>query len=51
LPEIPDLVLGSDILNKGGIFILEHPGNYTFTANPRFQQHRKYGGVNFSFFS
>lgn len=51
LPEIPDLVLSTDILNDGGIFILEHPGNYSFTAHPRFQQQRKYGGVNLSFFS
>lgn len=51
LPEIPDLILGSEILNDGGVFILEHPGNYSFTAHPRFQQQRKYGGVNLSFFS
>jgi 16S rRNA (guanine(966)-N(2))-methyltransferase RsmD len=51
LSEIPDLVLSSDILNEGGLFILEHPGNYSFTAHPRFQQQRKYGGVNLSFFS
>jgi 16S rRNA G966 N2-methylase RsmD len=36
---------------KPGVFILEHPGNYSFTAHPRFQQLRKYGGVSFSFFS
>ncbi|MEA3463051.1 MAG: RsmD family RNA methyltransferase [Bacteroidota bacterium] len=51
LPELPDLIFGSAILNKEGLFILEHPGNYSFTAHPRFFQHRKYGGVNFTFFS
>jgi 16S rRNA (guanine(966)-N(2))-methyltransferase RsmD len=51
IPELPDLVTGTDILNSKGIFILEHPGNYSFTAHPRFLQHRKYGGVNFTFFS
>lgn len=51
LAELPDLVLGTRILNEEGTFILEHPGNYTFTAHPRFQQQRKYGGVNFSFFA
>jgi 16S rRNA (guanine(966)-N(2))-methyltransferase RsmD len=51
LEELPNLVLNTEILNKGGVFILEHPGNYSFTAHPRFQQQRKYGGVNFSFFS
>ncbi|MDF1574107.1 MAG: RsmD family RNA methyltransferase [Bacteroidales bacterium] len=51
LAGLPDLVLSTKILNKEGLFILEHPGNFSFTAHPRFQQHRKYGGVNFSFFS
>lgn len=51
LAEIPGLVLSSAILNDGGVFILEHPGSYSFTANPRFQRQRKYGGVNLSFFS
>ena len=51
LAEIPDLVMGTNILNEQGVFILEHPGNHSFTAHSRFQQQRKYGGVNFSFFS
>ena len=51
LADLPDLVMATDILNNEGVFILEHPGNYSFTAHPRFLQHRKYGGVNFTFFS
>jgi len=51
LAELPDLIFSTDILIKQGVFILEHPGSYSFTAHPRFQQHRKYGGVNFTFFS
>lgn len=51
LAELPDLVFSTEILNEKGILILEHPGNYSFTAHTRFQQHRKYGGVNFTFFS
>jgi 16S rRNA (guanine966-N2)-methyltransferase len=51
LAELPDLIFSTDILNKQGVFILEHPGNYSFTAHPHFQHHRKYGGVNFTFFS
>ncbi|MEN8228597.1 MAG: RsmD family RNA methyltransferase [Bacteroidota bacterium] len=51
LAELPDLVLSTDILHIDGIFILEHPASYTFTAHPRFFQHRKYGGVNFTMFS
>lgn len=51
LSELPELIFSSDILNKEGLFILEHPGNYSFTAHPHFFQHRKYGGVNFTFFT
>ena len=51
LAELPDLVFSTDILNELGVFILEHPGNHSFTAHSRFQQLRKYGGVNFSFYS
>lgn len=51
LDELPDLIFGTDILNKDGVFILEHPGSQSFTAHSHFLQHRKYGGVNFTFFS
>ena len=51
LTELPDLVFQTQILNKEGVFILEHPGNYSFTAHPHFIRQRKYGGVNFSFFA
>ncbi|MBQ9665236.1 MAG: RsmD family RNA methyltransferase [Bacteroidaceae bacterium] len=48
LQEIPDAAL--PLLADGGIFILEHGGNYDFSAHPRFIDHRNYGSVNFSFF-
>jgi 16S rRNA (guanine(966)-N(2))-methyltransferase RsmD len=51
LSELPDLIFRTEILNSEGIFILEHPGKHSFTAHPHFSQHRKYGGVNFTFFS
>jgi len=51
LPEIPDQVLNSNLLNDSGIFILEHPKEFNFTSHPRFSELRKYGKVNFSFFS
>ena len=51
LAELPDLVLSTNLLNAEGLFILEHPASYTFVAHPRFSQHRKYGGVNFTIFS
>ncbi len=51
LPTLPDKVFNSDVLTDDGIFILEHPKEYTFEDNPHFWQHRAYGKVNFSFFA
>lgn len=51
LAELPDLVLSTELLTGDGLFILEHPASVTFTAHPRYLQHRKYGGVNFTMFS
>ena len=50
IEEIPDLVLGNNLLAKDGIFILEHGKSNTFTSHPRFVSHRNYGSVNFTFF-
>jgi 16S rRNA (guanine(966)-N(2))-methyltransferase RsmD len=47
---LPDLVLDNNILKGDGLFILEHSRNQDFTKHPEFDQHRKYGNVNFSFF-
>ena len=51
LAEIPDLVLSQEnILNEGGLFVLEHGKTYDFTSHPRCIDHRTYGSVNFTFF-
>ena len=50
LADLPELVLGGNILAPGGWFILEHPKKYNFNGSPGFDQHRNYGEVNFSFF-
>jgi 16S rRNA (guanine966-N2)-methyltransferase len=50
IEEIPDLIFQSQILNKEGWFILEHSKRHDFSKYPFFNQHRKYGNVNFSFF-
>lgn len=53
LPElmgIPDLVFQHGLLKPGGIFIIEHPERTTFGKHPHFEEHRKYGAVNFTFF-
>jgi 16S rRNA (guanine(966)-N(2))-methyltransferase RsmD len=50
LTDLPELVLAGSLLNSGGLFILEHPENFSFVASPGFRETRKYGRVNFSFF-
>lgn len=50
LATLPDQIFSTEILAKGGTFILEHSGNHSFTSHDHFSEHRKYGGVNFSFF-
>ena len=51
LSTLPDLVFEREVLSEDGIFILEHPREYSFEEHPRFWQHRNYGKVNFSFFA
>ncbi len=50
IEQIPELIFKNEILNKDGIFILEHSRKFDFSEHPRFTEHRKYGNVNFSFF-
>ena len=50
LPELPDLIFSSDLLNQEGIFILEHGRENDFQQHPYFTEMRNYGGVVFSFF-
>ncbi len=51
LPQLPDIVFESNVLTEDGIFILEHPKEYSFEDHPHFWQHRAYGKVNFTFFA
>lgn len=51
LPNLPDIVFQSDVLTEDGIFILEHPKEYSFDTHLHFWQHRAYGKVNFTFFA
>ena len=48
---LPDLIFDKKLLNTDGLFVLEHPRSYDFSNHPRFEEHRKYGKVNFTFFS
>ncbi|MBQ7280941.1 MAG: 16S rRNA (guanine(966)-N(2))-methyltransferase RsmD [Bacteroidales bacterium] len=51
LSTLPDLVFEKQVLTEDGIFILEHPREYSFEEHPHFWQHRAYGKVNFTFFA
>lgn len=51
LDKLPDLVFDRGVLTDDGIFILEHPREYSFEEHPHFWQHRAYGKVNFTFFA
>lgn len=51
LKDLPSLVQSANILRKGGVMIIEHPGSVDFRSYAGFVEHRYYGSVNFSFFS
>ncbi len=51
LASLPDLVFERQALTDDGIFILEHPREFSFEVHPHFWQHRNYGKVNFTFFA
>ena len=50
IPEIHRLVVERELLNPGGLLVIEHGPKTKLDALPGFVQHRKYGNVNFSFF-
>ncbi len=51
IAEIPDLILGGQLLHPQGLLILEHGKTNDFSNHPFFQEIRKYGSVHFSLFS
>lgn len=51
LEEIPQLILGSNLLKRDGTFVLEHGKEHDFQSVEGFQELRIYGAVHFSFFS
>lgn len=50
LAGIPDKVFGAGILNEGALFVMEHPGTFSFKEHPCFIKEKKYGNVHFSYF-
>jgi len=51
IETLPEIVFENETLKQGTIFILEHSAGYNFKENTFFDNTRKYGKVNFSFFS
>jgi 16S rRNA (guanine966-N2)-methyltransferase len=49
--SVPDEILKYDLLNEGGILIVEHEERVNFKNHPNYILGRNYGKVNFSFFS
>lgn len=49
-PELPDMILNSGWLRPGGLLILEHNEEHSYTFHPNFALHKTYGNVNFTFF-
>jgi 16S rRNA (guanine(966)-N(2))-methyltransferase RsmD len=47
---IPDLIFENELLEEGGLLILEHGKDNDFSTHPYLIDHRTYGSVNFSFF-
>jgi 16S rRNA (guanine966-N2)-methyltransferase len=50
IQDIPELVLGYNLLLPGGWLVLEHGKTHNFKALPQFFDERHYGSVHFSFF-
>lgn len=48
--EIAEKITASNVLKPGALFVLEHPGIYSFSHLPEFREVRNYGSVHFSFF-
>ncbi|MCF8358125.1 MAG: 16S rRNA (guanine(966)-N(2))-methyltransferase RsmD [Prolixibacteraceae bacterium] len=49
--EIPGIILGKNLLSDNGLLIVEHSKKFNFSKIHGFIELRKYGNVNFSFFT
>lgn len=50
LPDLPRMILESQMVKPGTLIIVEHSRDNDFTQLPHFLQHRVYGKVNFTIF-
>ncbi|MBA4411253.1 MAG: 16S rRNA (guanine(966)-N(2))-methyltransferase RsmD [Odoribacter sp.] len=49
--EVADLIFRNNLLKPGGLFILEHSGQFDYSGHPNFKELRRYGSVHFSMFT
>ncbi|MCC5918244.1 MAG: 16S rRNA (guanine(966)-N(2))-methyltransferase RsmD [Cryomorphaceae bacterium] len=49
--EVIRMVFDREMLKEAGFLVVEHDRRQNFKDHPYFFEHRKYGGVEFSFFS
>jgi 16S rRNA (guanine966-N2)-methyltransferase len=50
IPEIPRIIFDKNLLNSGGLLIVEHQSLQNLSNHPAFVEQRKYGHSSFSFF-
>ena len=50
IENISQMIFEHQLLNPGGLLVVEHPGSIDLSEQPGFSSHRNYGKVNFSFF-
>lgn len=48
--QVADLVFRNKLLKNDGLFVLEHSGQFDYSAHPNFKELRRYGSVHFSLF-
>jgi 16S rRNA (guanine(966)-N(2))-methyltransferase RsmD len=50
IPQLPSLIFDNELLNPGGLLIIEHPSKLNIDKHPAFFNKREYGFSAFSFF-
>jgi 16S rRNA (guanine(966)-N(2))-methyltransferase RsmD len=50
IEELPDLIMGQQLLKENGWLVIEHGKDTDFTNHPNHIETRNYGSVHFSFF-
>ena len=49
--DIPEIIFSNSTIKPKTLLIIEHSATVSFSENAYLEEHRKYGSVNFSFFS